>query len=112
MDVILAFIRAIPSAAASPLALIAYLATLVAWAIIAYRVNRFRELMKRIELLPEGDRLAAIKAEIGRVDVPRGLTGEQYLRMRILPSSLSVSLPSAVPLRWSALRRLTMSTSR
>ena len=83
MDVILAFIRAIPSAAASPLALIAYLATLVAWAIIAYRVNRFRELMKRIELLPEGDRLAAIKAEIGRVDVPRGLTGEQYLRMRI-----------------------------
>jgi hypothetical protein len=83
MDVIIAFIRAIPSAAASPLALIAYLATLVAWVIIAFRVNRFRELMKRIELLPEADRLAAIKAEMGRVDVPRGLTGEQYLRMRI-----------------------------
>lgn len=83
MDVIIAFIRAIPSAAASPLALIAYLATLVAWVIIAYRVNRFRELMSRIELLPEKDRLPAIKAEMGSVDVPRGLSGEQYLRKRI-----------------------------
>ncbi|MEH2530793.1 hypothetical protein V1277_002831 [Bradyrhizobium sp. AZCC 1588] len=83
MDVIAAFLRAIPSAAASPLAFIAYLATVVAWGVIAYRVNRFRELMRHIKTLPEKDRLPAIKAEMGVVDVPEGLTGEQYLRKRI-----------------------------
>lgn len=83
MDILASFIKAIPSAAASPLALIAYIATLIAWVIVAYRVSRFRELMKRIEQLPEKDRLPAIIAELGRVAVPGGLTGEQYLRMRI-----------------------------
>lgn len=83
MDVIGAFLRAIPSAATSPLALIAYLATLVAWVVVTRRVHRFRELMKHIKDLPERDRLPAIKAELGVVDVPKGLTGEQYLRKRI-----------------------------
>lgn len=83
MDIFFAFLKAIPGAAASPLALIAYLATLLAWVFIAYRVNRFRELMKRIGSLPESDRIKAIKAELGFIDVPEGLTGEQYLRKRI-----------------------------
>ena len=82
MGIISGFIRASPSAAASPLALAAYLATLVAWVIIAYRVSRFREQMRRIEQLHPKDRLDAIAIEIGRV-VPPGLTGEQYLQMRI-----------------------------
>jgi hypothetical protein len=82
MEQLSAFLNAIPSAAASPLALIAYLATLVAWTLVAMRVNRFKILMDRIEKLPEKDRIDAIKAEIGR-DVPEGMSAEQFLRSRI-----------------------------
>lgn len=82
MDVLIAFVHAIPKAAASPLALVAFLATVLAWVAVAYRVNRFRELMKALPLLKEDDRLKAIRDEIGAVDVPHGLTGEQYLRKR------------------------------
>ncbi|MGL9623154.1 hypothetical protein QRQ56_34870 [Bradyrhizobium sp. U531] len=77
-----AFLNAIPAAAANPLALIAYLATVLAWTLIAWRVKRFQILMDKIEKLKEGDRLEAIRIETGRV-VPKGMTAEQYLRSRI-----------------------------
>lgn len=83
MEEIQAFLQAIPSAAASPLALIAYLATVAAWVAIALRVKRFRVLMEKIDALPEKDRLRAIEAEIGRIKVRPGLTAEEYLRSRI-----------------------------
>jgi hypothetical protein len=83
MEGIQAFLDAIPNAAANPLALVAYLATLVAWVVIALRVKRFRILMDKIEALPEKDRLKAIEAEIGRVKIRFGLTAEQYLQSRI-----------------------------
>ncbi|MET4754578.1 hypothetical protein [Bradyrhizobium sp. RT11b] len=82
MEQIGAFLNAIPAAAANPLALIAYLATVVAWTLVAMRVNRFKILMDRIEKLPEKDRIEAIRIETGRV-VPKGMTAEQYLRSRI-----------------------------
>lgn len=82
MEQISAFISAIPAAAASPLALVAYLATLVAWTLVAWRVNRFTVLMNSIDKLPEKDRIEAIRVETGRV-VPKGMTAEQYLRSRI-----------------------------
>ncbi|WP_342724161.1 hypothetical protein AAFG07_34565 [Bradyrhizobium sp. B097] len=77
-----AFLNAIPAAAASPLALIAYLATVLAWTLIAWRVKRFQILMDKIEKLKEEDRLEAIRIETGRI-VPKGMTAEQYLRSRI-----------------------------
>jgi hypothetical protein len=83
MEEITAFTKAIPSAAASPLALVAYLATLGAWTLITWRVRRFRELLQKIELLPEPDRIKALQMELGYVPVLKGLTAEQYLRSRI-----------------------------
>lgn len=82
MEPIGAFLKAIPAAAASPLALVAYLATVIAWTLVALRVNRFKILMERIDKLPEADRIEAIRIETGRV-VPKGMTAEQYLRSRI-----------------------------
>lgn len=82
MEEIGAFLKAIPAVAASPLALVAYLATVLAWTLIAWRVKRFQVLMDKIEKLKEEDRLEAIRIETGRV-VPKGMTAEQYLRSRI-----------------------------
>lgn len=79
MEIISAFIRAIPAAAASPLALVAYLATLAAWAFIAYRVRRFDILMKSIEHVPENDRRAVIEAEFGVGSIPPSLTANEFL---------------------------------
>jgi hypothetical protein len=77
-----AFLQALPSVAGSPLALIAYLATVVAWTLVAMRVNRFKVLMENIKDLPEPDRLKAIEIEIGRA-VPKGMTAKQFLQSRM-----------------------------
>jgi hypothetical protein len=83
MEEILATLKAIPAAAASPLALVAYLATVGAWTLIAWRVRRHSALLAHLHHLPEKDRITAIQMELGYVDVPKGLTAEQYLRSRI-----------------------------
>jgi hypothetical protein len=83
MEEILAFLKAIPAAAASPLALVAYLATVGAWTLIAWRVRRHSALLANIQHLPETDRIKAIQMELGYVEIPGGLTAEQYLRSRI-----------------------------
>jgi hypothetical protein len=81
-DAISAFLSAVPSAAASPLAMIAYLATVAAWIVIAYRVKRFTVLMENIEKLPEVDRIKAIKAEFRNAKIPPRLTAKDYLRQQ------------------------------
>jgi hypothetical protein len=74
------FLNAIPSAATSPLALVAYVVAAAAWTAIAWRVRRFNILMKYILTLPEADRRPTIEAEFGYIRIPEGITGEQYLR--------------------------------
>jgi hypothetical protein len=83
MEEIIASLKAIPAAAASPLALIAYLATVGAWTLIAWRVRRHAVLLAHIQHLPLEDRIKAIQMELGYVEVPKGLSAEQYLRSRI-----------------------------
>jgi hypothetical protein len=83
MEEILATLKAIPAAATSPLALVAYLATVGAWTLIAWRVRRHSILVANIDKFPAADRKAVIGAELGHVDVPEGLSAEQFLRARI-----------------------------
>jgi hypothetical protein len=77
------FLNALPLAAKSPLAFCAYLLTLFAWFLIAWRVKRYRILLRYLKSLPARDRLAAIKAEIGAIEIKDGLTAEQWLKSRI-----------------------------
>ena len=81
-EVMAGFLNAIPSAAASPLALIAYLAALAAWVAIVFNTRRLTILMKDIRRLPEPDRIVAIREVLGRVHIPKGVTGAQFLTQR------------------------------
>ena len=83
MEELSAFLHAIPSAAASPLALVAYLAAIGAWTLIAWRVRRHSILLAHIHQLPEADRIRAVQMELGYVEIRKGLSAEQHLRSRI-----------------------------
>jgi hypothetical protein len=76
------FIKTIGATATSPLALIAYLATIIAWTLIAWRMKRFEVLMAQIHQLPEKDRLNAVREEFGNIRLKEGLSAEQYLRFK------------------------------
>lgn len=67
MSFMKAALEALPHAAQSPLAFAAYVVAIVAWLIIALRVNRNRQLLKHLEKLPEGHRLEALRMEMGAV---------------------------------------------
>jgi hypothetical protein len=72
----------IPAAAGSPLAFLAYALCIMAWNIIAWRVQRNKQLLVAIQKFPPADRLAALELEMGSVKVPAGLTPEQWLKSR------------------------------
>jgi hypothetical protein len=78
-----AFLRAIPDAASSPLAFVAYIFTIASWTALSWRVTRYRSMLKQLPLLPENDRLKAMKMELGFIDVPKNLTPADFLRSRI-----------------------------
>jgi hypothetical protein len=75
--------ESIPSVAQSPLALVAYIAAVVAWTIVSVRIRRNRNLLKNLEKLRPQDRLAALELEMGTVRVPGGLTPSQWLRSQV-----------------------------
>jgi hypothetical protein len=52
--------------------------------ILGLKVNRFRELLKRIDHLSEEERLTAVKIEFNHIPPPR-MTAEQYIRIRLYP---------------------------
>jgi hypothetical protein len=79
-----AALAALPSVAASPLALVAYVVLIGAWAAIAFRVNRHRHLLRHLSHLPEKDRLKALELEMGGgVRLKAGLSPQQWLRSRM-----------------------------
>ena len=79
MEFLTSALGAIPDAASHPFALLAYLAVLLVWLIIGLRVRRNSNLINGLHHLPEGDRLKALEAEMGHVDVPAGLTATDWL---------------------------------
>jgi hypothetical protein len=79
MDEFSAFLKAIPSAAASPLALVAYLAAVGAWLAIAWRLIIVQEVSRSLPNLPKNQRADAIKIALNRA-VPPSLSPEEFLR--------------------------------
>lgn len=77
------FLRALPITASSPTAYAAYVLTLLAWGVIAWRVNRYKILLTHIRSLPANDRLPAIKAEMGVIEIKGGVSADQWLKSRI-----------------------------
>jgi hypothetical protein len=77
------FLKALPTAATNPLALVAYLAAIAAWTYLGSRVRRLRVLLQSIQLIPEADRSNLLRDEMGVVNVPLGMTADQYLRARL-----------------------------
>ena len=77
------FLKALPITATSPTAYAAYVLTLLAWGIIAWRVKRHKILLTHLESLPPEDRLSAIKAEMGVIEIKGGVSADQWLRSRI-----------------------------
>jgi hypothetical protein len=96
MQFLIQALKALPAVAASPLALAGYVSVLASWTIVALRVKRNRNLLSRIEKFPPRDRLAALKAEMGVVDVPAGLSAEQYLRSRLHTNLLFAYILTAI----------------
>ena len=82
MEFLKAALQNIQSAATSPLAFAAYVIVIIAWLVIAWRVQRNKQLLESLQKLPAKDRLSALQQEMGSVPVPPGLTPEQWLKSR------------------------------
>jgi hypothetical protein len=77
-------LSAIPEAAKSDRALVAYGFGLTAWVVVAYRVNRNKNLLNRLEKLPKQDRLTALQEEMGRIRLKEGMSPQEYLQAQKL----------------------------
>jgi len=74
-------LQALGVAAQHPLALGMYVLVIVSWLVISLRVKRHRALLRRLDALPEKDRLKALELEIGPLP-KKGINAEQWLRAR------------------------------
>src|SRR5690348_14529124 len=73
----------LPVVALSPYALVAYLATVAAWLLVSYRVNRNRNLLQHLQKVPAEKRESVLKVEIGGAYLRAGMTAEQFLRYQM-----------------------------
>jgi hypothetical protein len=78
-----AALSAIPAAATSHLALIAYGLAVLAYIVTIWRVTRNRNLLQNLQRLPAKDRLSALEIEMGGVRLAAGISPEQWLRSKI-----------------------------
>jgi hypothetical protein len=76
-------LEALPNAATSPYAFVAYICVVVAWVVIGLRVKRNAQLLAHLERLPSGDRLAALQLEMGAASIKGGITPEQWIRAQV-----------------------------
>lgn len=72
---------ALPNAASSPAALVAYLAALLVGGFVVYRLRRYSIAGKQIEHLPEADRLEALIRILGEVPVGQ-LSPTDYIKLQ------------------------------
>src|SRR5579871_2846430 len=82
-EFLIAALSAIPSAAASPLALGAYALAIAAYVFTTWRVARNRNLLAHLQKLPPAHRLKALEIEMGGARLAAGLSPEQWVRARI-----------------------------
>jgi hypothetical protein len=78
-----AALSAIPSAATSWYALLAYALAIAASVFSVWRVARNKTLLENIQKLPSKDRLIALRIEMGGVHLAKGISPEQWIRSRI-----------------------------
>ncbi|ROL75571.1 hypothetical protein [Pseudomonas vranovensis] len=77
-----AYIQAIPIAASSPYALLAYVVIVVSNVIIALKVIRLKWVLKDIEKIPEKDRRGILERLIGVV-LPDQISAEEWIRSNV-----------------------------
>ncbi|WP_029874787.1 hypothetical protein [Rhizobium leguminosarum] len=82
MEFLISALQAIPQAATSPYAFIAYLVAVLAWVAITYRVKRNETLLANIDKLPAEDRRLALEAEMGAAAVHGGISPEDWLKQK------------------------------
>jgi len=75
-------ISAIPSAATSPYALVAYALAAAVYALSVWRVSRNKNLLANLQKLPPKDRRKALEREMGSNLAPK-ISAEQWVRSRI-----------------------------
>ena len=78
IDVLL---QGLSEAAKSPLAFVAYCIVILGWASIAWKESRFKTIAKNLKLIPEAQRLEAMKLEYG-LEPKEGLSPESYLNLK------------------------------
>ena len=71
-------IKALPTVAGSPLALIGYLATIAAWIWAITRNRRIKLVLEHIKDIPEGDRAETLRNEMGVV-LPDNISAEEWI---------------------------------
>jgi hypothetical protein len=75
------FLAAIPSAASSPLALIAFLATIMAWVYTKLKTSRLKVVLPHILNIPERDRRKVIRELLGEI-VPESMTANEWIAQK------------------------------
>ncbi|PAU39731.1 hypothetical protein CKF94_01350 [Vibrio coralliilyticus] len=74
-------LQGLSEAAKSPLAFVAYCIVILGWISIAWKESRFKVIAKNLELIPEEQRLEAMKLEYG-LEPKDGLSAESYLNLK------------------------------
>lgn len=77
------FLKALGVAATNPLAFVAYIAAVISWLLLRWRVDRNRNLLSRLNSIPAPQRAALLRDEMGIEEMGEGLSAEQRLRSRI-----------------------------
>lgn len=75
------FLESIHTAAANPLALVAYLAAVAAWVVLVIRTRRISIVMRHLDAFPEKDRRAVLEAEMG-ARLPAQISPATWLKAR------------------------------
>lgn len=75
-------ISALPQAAASPYALVAYVFLIASSTVLTWRVKRNKNLLQNLEKIPEEQRAEVLIKEMGSVQ-PSGISEEQWIKHKI-----------------------------
>jgi len=73
------FLRALPVAAKSPYALIAYITSALLFIASAYQRNQLRPVLRNLEKIPQRDRKSVIETTLN-TKLPDRLSGEEFIR--------------------------------
>jgi hypothetical protein len=82
-DFLKSALGAIPDAATSPFALAGYIVAILAYVVVAWRVERNKNLLHHLQRLPKEDRFRALQVEMGSVFLREGISPEQWVQSRI-----------------------------